>query len=128
MVHQRLAFDVFTAATSQLMQVKAIHKRHKYDVSVRAAGDQFCNVPFTPPGTPYLTAMDFLQKIWHSGNTLPAQAGRDAPRFVHEPHTQTTGPCSLRLAEIIHLTAEIVRRLAFMTELCSLREDSSEFF
>ena len=28
--------------------------------------------------------MDFLQKISHSGDTLPATAGRDAPRFIHE--------------------------------------------
>ena len=52
-IHQRSAFDVFTASNPQQVQTKSIYKRHKYDHAVRAAGDHFFNVPFTPSGTPY---------------------------------------------------------------------------
>ena len=83
-IHQRSAFDVFTACNPRLVSVQSMNKRHKYEQSVRAAGDQFFPVPFTPSGTPYVEAVDFLRKISHSGDTLPANAGRDAPRFIHE--------------------------------------------
>ena len=34
--------------------------------------------------------MDFLKNISHSGDTLPAAAGRDAPRFIHESQSYVT--------------------------------------
>ena len=89
-IHQRSAFDVFTACNPQQVTVQSMHKRHKYEQSVRAAGDQFFPVPFTPSGTPYVEAMDFLRKISHTGDMLPATAGRDAPRFIHESTSYVT--------------------------------------
>ena len=81
---------MFTALNSQQVQVKSLHKRHKYEEAVRTAGDQPCNAPFTPPGTPYLVSMEFLRKISHTGDMLPANAGRDAPRFIHESTSYVT--------------------------------------
>ena len=34
--------------------------------------------------------MDLLSKITHSGDKLPATAGRDAPRFIHDSTSYVT--------------------------------------
>ena len=108
-IHQRTAFDVFTALNSQQVQVKSLHKRHKYEEAVRAAGDQFYNVPFTPSGTPYLVSMEFLRKISHTGDMLPANAGRDAPRFIHESTSYVT---TTHINHTIHACAAAAARAA----------------
>ena len=89
-----------------------MHKRHKYEQSVRAAGDQFFPVPFTPSGTPYVEAMDFLRKISHSGDMLPANAGRDAPRFIHESTSYVT---TTHINHTIHACAAAAIRAAAKT-------------
>ena len=108
-IHQRTAFDVFTALNSQQVQVKSLHKRHKYEEAVRTAGDHFCNVPFTPSGTPYLVSMEFLRKISHTGDMLPANAGRDAPRFIHESTSYVT---TTHINHTIHACAAAAARAA----------------
>ena len=90
----------------------SLHKRHKYDDSVRAAGDKFFAVPFTPSGTPYQEAMDFLKKISHSGDMLPATAGRDAPRFIHESTSYVT---TTHINHTIHACAATAARAAAKT-------------
>ena len=57
---------------------------------MQAVGDIFYDVPFTPSGTPYISALQFLQKISHSGDKLPAAAGRDVPQFIHESQSHVT--------------------------------------
>ena len=89
-IHQRSAFDVFTALNPQQVLLNSIRKQRKYEQAVQATGDKFFLVPFTPSGTPYDSSMDFLKKISHSGDTLPAAAGRDAPRFIHESQSYVT--------------------------------------
>ena len=101
---------VFVGGSSILgSQTQSLHKRHKYDEAVRAAGDQFFNVPFTPSGTPYGGSMDFLKKISHSGDTLPAMAGRDAPRFIHESQSYVT---TTHINHTIHACAAAAARAA----------------
>ena len=111
-IHQRSAFDVFTACNPRQVSVQSMHKRHKYEQSVRAAGDQFFPVPFTPSGTPYVEAVDFLRKISHSGDTLPANAGRDAPRFIHESTSYVT---TTHINHPIHACAAAAIRAAAKT-------------
>ena len=89
-LHARTAFDVFTAANPAQVAQKTAIKTRKYNEAVRAVGDRFCAVPFTPTGTPYPEAMDLLSKITHSGDKLPATAGRDAPRFIHDSTSYVT--------------------------------------
>ena len=62
----------------------AIAGTRKSSEAMSAASDQFCTVPFIPSGTPYPEAMALLNKITHSGDKLPASAGRDAPQFIHD--------------------------------------------
>ena len=59
-IHQRSAFDVFTACNPQQVTVQSMHKRHKYEQSVRAAGDQFFPNPLSPPPAPRMS------KLWTS--------------------------------------------------------------
>ena len=108
-LHQRSAFDVFTASNSLQVQTQSLHKRHKYDEAVRAAGDQFFNVPFTPSGTPYDVSMEFLKKISHSGDMLPATAGRDVPRFIHESTSYVT---TTHINHTIHSCSAAASRVA----------------
>ena len=111
-IHQRLAFDVFTTCDPHWIPIKTLHKRNKYDESVRAAGDKFFPVPFSPSGTPYQEAMDFLKKISHSGDMLPATAGRDAPRFIHESTSYVT---TTHINHTIHACAATAARAAAKT-------------
>ena len=53
--------------------------------------------------------MDFLKKISHSGDTLPAMAGRDAPRFTHESQSYVT---TTHINHTIHACAAAAARAA----------------
>ena len=85
------------------------HKTNLYSTAVNNAGDTFEPVPFTPSGTPYPQAKRFLEAISHTGDKLPACAGRDAPKFMHESSTYTT---PTHKTHTIHTTAVAAARAA----------------
>ena len=100
---------MFTALNPQQVLLNSIRKQRKYEQAVQATGDKFFLVPFTPSGTPYDSSMDFLKKISHSGDTLPATAGRDAPRFIHESQSYVT---TTHINHTIHACAATAARTA----------------
>ena len=57
-------------------------------------------------------AVEFLRKISHSGDTLPANAGRDAPRFIHESTSYVT---TTHINHTIHACAAAAIRAAAKT-------------
>ena len=85
------------------------HKTNLYSTAVNNAGDTFEPVPFTPSGTPYPQAKRFLEAISHTGDKLPTDAGRDAPKFIHESATYTT---PTHKTHTIHTTAIAATRAA----------------
>ena len=56
--------------------------------NVRAQGDEFFTPAFTPAfsscGAPLESAIAFFERIAHTGDSIPASEGRDAPRFDAE--------------------------------------------
>ena len=51
---------------------------------MRAAGDSFYAPAFSSSGAPLQSALEFFSRIAHSGDSIPASEGRDAPRFDAE--------------------------------------------
>ena len=84
-------------------------KFNKHAANVEAAGDQFLAPAFTPFGTPYPSALQFLRQIAHSGDKLDAVAGRDAPRFHHEC-TASTFMTPTHVTYMVHACSAAVAR------------------
>ena len=58
---------------------------------------------------PYDVATEFLQTISHTEDMLPAAAGRDAPRFIHESQSYVT---TTHINHTIHACAAAAARAA----------------
>ena len=68
----------------------AARKIQRYGAAVRAAGDFFHAPAFSSSGAPLQSALDFFARIAHSGDSIPASEGRDAPRFDAESASWAT--------------------------------------
>ena len=77
-------------------------KRRRYAAAVQAEGDCFYAPCFSPFGIPYPSALALFRRVAHTGDQVPADAGRDAPRFNHEAATWAT-PTHLTFA--VHAAA-----------------------
>ena len=84
-------------------------KQAKYLVSVTTAGDVFEAPAFTTFGTPYDSAIRLFKSIAHNGDSVPAAAGHDVPRFQHEASSWATPN---HLVFSVHLAALAAARAA----------------
>ena len=57
---------------------------------IRARGDLFFTPAFSSSGAPLESAIKFFEHIAHTGDSIPASEGRDAPRFDAEMATWAT--------------------------------------
>ena len=86
----RTAFDTFCCADPRKVEAGIRLKQAKYLVPVTTAGDVFEAPAFTTFGTPYDSAIRLFKSIAHNGDSVPAAAGRDVPRFRHEASSWAT--------------------------------------
>ena len=79
----KIAFDVYTTGNPAPSWIRAMAARkiQHYGAAVRAAGDSFYAPAFSSSGAPLQSALEFFSRIAHSGDSIPASEGRDAPRF-----------------------------------------------
>ena len=84
--HGKVAFDIYTTSnpTPSWIRAMAARKEQRYGAAVRAAGDSFYTPAFSSCGAPLESALDFFARIAHTGDSIPASEGRDAPRFDAE--------------------------------------------
>ena len=85
-----MAFDVLTCRDVALGRHRIRAKCRRYADAIKAEGDTFYAPCFSPFGVPYSSALALLSCVAHTGDAVPADAGRDAPRFNHEAATWAT--------------------------------------
>ena len=88
----RTAFDVFTTGNPSPAweRARAAEKDRRNGAAVRASGDLFFTPAFSSSGAPLESAIKFFEHIAHTGDSIPASEGRDAPRFDAEMATWAT--------------------------------------
>ena len=86
----RVAFDVLTCFDVSRAKWRVADKRRRYADAIQAEGDTFFAPCFSPFGVPYSSALALLGRVAHTGDAVPADAGRDVPRFNHEAATWAT--------------------------------------
>ena len=105
----RAAFDVFTTGNPSpaWVRARASEKNRRYGAAVRAAGDLFFAPAFSSSGAPLESAIKFFEHIAHTGDSIPASEGRDAPRFDAEMSTWAT---PTHVAFMVHAAAAAAAR------------------